>query len=171
MVVMIDPTGYTRVTDVPVRQTDGGIVIRRHEDQLWVALTIEHEPEFDVIALPKGGVEAGESPVQAAVREIGEETGLQRLHRLQSEPITADQRYGFGKGIWIQCRWFLFAADQVEGQLTGSKHTLMWTPLESLPEVFWPGERDILRHHTAFMARQLGVHTHHREHSHFHVAL
>ncbi|MFD1732950.1 NUDIX domain-containing protein [Deinococcus malanensis] len=30
----------------------------------------QHEPEFDVVALPKGGVEPGESALQAAVREI-----------------------------------------------------------------------------------------------------
>ncbi|GGK36540.1 hypothetical protein GCM10008955_32960 [Deinococcus malanensis] len=90
---MIDSTWYRRVTDVPVRQAAGGIVVHKRDGQVWVALTIEHEPEFDVVALPKGGVETGESPLQAAVREIREETGLRHLQLIQPEPLTVEGRY------------------------------------------------------------------------------
>ncbi|WP_415790150.1 NUDIX domain-containing protein [Deinococcus saxicola] len=156
---MIDSTWYTRLTDVPVRQAAGGIVVRWQDDQLWVALTIEHEPERDITALPKGGVEAGESVFQAAVREVEEETGLQHIHLLQAEPLTVEERYGFGKGIWICCTWFVFVTNELKGRQPESKHTLMWTPINSLPEMFWPGERNILRENAKFIIRQAAVST------------
>ena len=156
---MIDSTWYTRVTDVPVRQAAGGIVVRRQGEQLWVALTIEHEGEYDVIALPKGGIETGESSLQAAVREIKEETGLQHIHLLQPDPLTVEERYGFGKGIWLCCTWFLFVSEETHSQPTESNHTLMWTPLGSLPGMFWPGERAILRQNTDLITRMMEVYT------------
>lgn len=154
---MIDSTWYTRITEVPVRQAAGGIVVRQEGDQLWVALTIEHEADVDVITLPKGGVETGESVFQAAVREIREETGLQHIHLLQGEPLTIEERYGSGKGIWICCTWFLFVTQETLSQPAESKHTLLWAPLGSLPELFWPGERDLLSRNTEFITRQMDM--------------
>ncbi|MFB9995400.1 NUDIX domain-containing protein [Deinococcus oregonensis] len=150
---MINSTWYTRVTDVPVRQAADKIVVRWQDNQLWATLTVEREPAFDVIALPKGGVEAGESSFQAAVREVREETGLQRVQLLQPEPFTVEEQYGFGKGSWICCTWFLFVTDERQGRVPQSRHTLMWTPIGSLPEMFWPGERDILREHAGLITR------------------
>lgn len=152
---MIDATWYTRVTDVPVRQAAGGIVVRWEDGQLWVAFTIEHEPAFDVIALPKGGIEAGESALQAAVREIWEETGVQQLDLLHPDPLTVEERYGFGKGIWIRCTWFLFVTEEAHTQPSESQHTLMWRPLEAPPKMFWPGERELLRQQTDFITRRM----------------
>ena len=35
-----------------------------------------HRPRYDDWSLPKGKLEAGEHPLAAAVREVGEETGV-----------------------------------------------------------------------------------------------
>ena len=37
---------------------------------------VVHRPKYDDWSLPKGKLDAGEHPLQAAVREVGEETGL-----------------------------------------------------------------------------------------------
>ena len=66
----------------------GGVVLRKQAGDLWVAV-IEppHQPEAHpatrpqkrakpVLALPKGLVDAGEKPVETALREVCEETGV-----------------------------------------------------------------------------------------------
>lgn len=60
----------------------GALVLRHMKKQWWVAVIEpgrEGEPEDrkDVVALPKGNVDAGEKPPETALREVLEETGLQ----------------------------------------------------------------------------------------------
>jgi 8-oxo-dGTP pyrophosphatase MutT (NUDIX family) len=58
----------------PVRAA-GGVVWRTGDDgALQTALV--HRPKYDDWSLPKGKPEAGEHPLQTAVREVVEETGL-----------------------------------------------------------------------------------------------
>ena len=53
----------------------GGVVWRRAaRDQLQVLLV--HRPKYDDWSLPKGKLSAGESALDAALREVLEETGL-----------------------------------------------------------------------------------------------
>jgi 8-oxo-dGTP pyrophosphatase MutT (NUDIX family) len=59
----------------------GAVVLRHMKDQWWLAVIEpgrEGEPEDrkHVVALPKGNIDAGEKPVETAVREVREETGL-----------------------------------------------------------------------------------------------
>src|SRR5262245_18735074 len=56
----------------------GGVVVRRMRGRLWLAAV---RPRRDPAAkagwaLPKGLIDAGESPAETAVREVYEETGL-----------------------------------------------------------------------------------------------
>lgn len=53
----------------------GGVVFRRHNSGLEVALTSREKGK--IWCLPKGQVEQGESLEQTALREVREETGLQ----------------------------------------------------------------------------------------------
>ncbi|MHB8877433.1 MAG: NUDIX hydrolase, partial [Myxococcaceae bacterium] len=52
----------------------GGVVVREHDGVLEVAVIQPRGRE--AVALPKGHVDPGESPEQAAQREVTEETGL-----------------------------------------------------------------------------------------------
>ena len=55
----------------------GGIVFRRFEDHSWRFLLIRDS--YDNWGFPKGHLEDGESPAEAALRETVEETGLAPL--------------------------------------------------------------------------------------------
>ena len=65
----------------------GALVLRRMQDRWWVAVIEpgrdgEPDDRKNTIALPKGNVDPGEKPQEAAIREVLEETGL------TVEPVT-----------------------------------------------------------------------------------
>ena len=145
----IDSSWYTRTTDVPTRTAGGGIVVRWNDDELHVALTFERSQDlsgtvFSALELPKGGVESGESLEAAAQREIIEETGIHSLEPLHSGVYATEERYGLGKGIWIEIAYFLYLTNQADEKPSDSKHTLLWASFEHIPKLFWPEQRRIL---------------------------
>src|SRR5579863_10288194 len=69
----------------------GGVVVRRREDKWWMAaIELPYESERSsavkrtkpVLALPKGLVDPGEKPLETALREVFEETGV------TADPVT-----------------------------------------------------------------------------------
>ena len=68
-----------------MREFSAGALVLRHMQKKWWVAVIEPgregEPEDrkDVVALPKGNVDAGEKPVETALREVREETGLRAV--------------------------------------------------------------------------------------------
>ena len=59
-----------------IRRTSAGSVILRDIDGVWHTLLLRAWSHWD---FPKGNVEAGESLMEAAIREVQEETGLSSL--------------------------------------------------------------------------------------------
>src|ERR1700683_1398715 len=57
-----------------VVQAAGGLVVRRQRGELQIVLV--HRPVHQDWSFPKGKLEEGESFEEAALREVGEETGL-----------------------------------------------------------------------------------------------
>lgn len=53
-----------------------GVVVARRSDDGWVTLMLRAFHHWD---FPKGIRERGEEPMQAAIREVGEETGITDL--------------------------------------------------------------------------------------------
>ena len=54
-----------------------GGAVWRHGPDGATEVVLVHRPRYDDWSLPKGKLDAGEHPLTAAVREIGEETGLE----------------------------------------------------------------------------------------------
>jgi 8-oxo-dGTP pyrophosphatase MutT (NUDIX family) len=119
----------------------GGVVIRRFRGRPFVAVV---RVRAEILALPKGHPEAGESAVEAARREVREETGL------DAEPIRKldDSRYWYsrnGKQVMKTVSFFLFryrsgrVADH-DDEVEAAK----WIPLEEAPgRLTYPSERQI----------------------------
>jgi bis(5'-nucleosidyl)-tetraphosphatase len=71
-----------------------GVVIVRWTGEAWRYLLLRVFRTWD---FPKGGVEAGESPLQAAIREVEEETGLTTLDFRWGEAFRETVPYSGGK--------------------------------------------------------------------------
>jgi 8-oxo-dGTP pyrophosphatase MutT (NUDIX family) len=109
-------------------------------DQLYV---FRHEHPEPGIQVPKGSIQAGETPLVAAIRETYEESGLQ-----------VEQMYFLGDvelsdGVWHNERWHVFWAEapqetpdtflhRVTGNGEDSEQTFSYflTPL-SAPQLDW----------------------------------
>lgn len=112
-------------------------VIVREERILLARLT---GPGLERWTLPGGGIDAGEHPEHAAIREIREETGYEasvgRLLGIDSLVIAAEQRVPRAE-VPIQGLRIIYAASVVGGELAsevdGSTDMAVWFPLDDLP--------------------------------------
>jgi 8-oxo-dGTP pyrophosphatase MutT (NUDIX family) len=94
------------------REFSAGGVVVRGQQVVTIVPTRRAADGSRVLALPKGHVDPGESPIQAAVREVREETGL------IAEPVCelGESRYWYrrdGRTIGKTVSFFLF--NYVEG--------------------------------------------------------
>src|SRR5689334_1883735 len=85
----------------------GGVVL--HEGNVAVVVPVRRDPRGrSVLALPKGHVDPGETPAEAATREVREETGLEA----ELEEKLGDVRYWYqrdGKRIFKLVTFYRFA--------------------------------------------------------------
>ena len=63
--------------------------------------------------LPKGGREIGELDLDTAMREVGEEAGINDLTMLAD--LGNLQRLSFAKNVWSNTHFFLFYTQQING--------------------------------------------------------
>jgi 8-oxo-dGTP pyrophosphatase MutT (NUDIX family) len=96
----------------PARERSAGGVVVRGEEVVVIVPTRRASDGSRVLALPKGHIDPGENALQAAVREVREETGI------VGEPVRelGEARYWYrrdGQTIPKSVAFFLF--DYVEG--------------------------------------------------------
>ncbi|HEY7635153.1 MAG TPA: NUDIX hydrolase [Gemmatimonadales bacterium] len=124
----------------------GGIVFRRSPDEGPRFLLIRDS--YDNWGFPKGHLEDGESPAEAARRETAEETGLDQL-LLQGPIRVIDWHFRFrGRHIHKYCHFFLFespsgeACPQVDEGITDCQ----WRQLdEALDLLSYDNARGVLK--------------------------
>ena len=128
----------------------GGVVVR--DDRVVVIVPTRRAASgHKVLALPKGHVDPGETPEQAAQREVREEAGVEAalVDRL------GEVRYWYqrdGRRIPKLVTFFLF--DYVSGDVADHDHEVevaRWIPLEqALRELTYKGEREMVRRAVGF---------------------
>ena len=95
------------------KENSYGIIPLRIQKNDWQMLLIQHHAGH--WAFPKGHANAGETPQQAAERELKEETGLSIQHLLLPNPLVESYFFTFqGYRIFKTVQYFLAL---VEGQV------------------------------------------------------
>jgi 8-oxo-dGTP pyrophosphatase MutT (NUDIX family) len=121
-------------------QAAGGLVCRRLPDGR-VEIAVVHRPLQDDWTLPKGKLEPGETPEQAALREVREEAGLScEIVRPAGRTTYLDRR-GRDKVVWY------FVMRPVAGSFrpTGEVDELRWLPVEEARSVLtYEGDRELV---------------------------
>jgi 8-oxo-dGTP pyrophosphatase MutT (NUDIX family) len=125
----------------PSEWSAGGVVVRG-TDCVVIVPTRRAANGSKVLALPKGHVDPGETPLQAAAREVREEAGV------DTEPLgeLGAVRYWYmrnGKRIAKQVDFFLFS--YTSGDVEDHDHEVeqaRWMPLsEATERLTYDGER------------------------------
>jgi 8-oxo-dGTP pyrophosphatase MutT (NUDIX family) len=106
------PTGRRPAHDRTVRERSAGGVVVRGGEVVVIVPTRRASDGSKVLALPKGHIDPGETEIEAATREVREETGV------VGEPVRelGESRYWYrrdGQTIPKSVSFFLF--DYVEG--------------------------------------------------------
>ena len=99
-----------------------------------------------VVGLPKGHLDAGETPEQAARREVAEETGVQAelVEELGDVTYTYERR---SRRVHKVVRFYLF--EYRSGDVADHDHEIeeaRWVPIrEAIGQLSYPGEREMAR--------------------------
>jgi 8-oxo-dGTP pyrophosphatase MutT (NUDIX family) len=126
-----------------VETSAGGVVFRRSPE---AQVLLIRDP-YENWGLPKGHIEGGETPEQAAVREVEEETGLLALEVVAPLPTIDWYFRNRGRLIHKFCHFFLLEAAHGEAvpQLDEGITECLWLPLaDAISTVSYANAREVI---------------------------
>jgi 8-oxo-dGTP pyrophosphatase MutT (NUDIX family) len=145
----------------------GGVVIRKREGVWWMA-AIEPPQEPDSgnslpgrrragkrgrLTLPKGLIDPGEKPLDAALREVREETGVTAvlITKLADIKYVYVRSWGDGARVFKIVSFYLLRYESgrinaVAAEMRIEVERALWIPLDEAPSLLsYKGERDVTR--------------------------
>jgi len=121
-------------------QAAGGVVARRSGSS-GLEVVLVHRPKYDDWTLPKGKLEPGEDPLEAALREVREETGLD----CAPGPALGSIEYVDSSGRDKIVDYWLMTAANGELEPTNEVDEARWMSFDdALAQVSYDRDRDVL---------------------------
>lgn len=150
--------------DLPYRPCVG-VMVLNHEGLVWAGRRLkEGNTEYSgsplLWQMPQGGIDKGEEPIEAAWRELYEETGIKSASLIEEAPqwlhydLPKDM-LGIGlKGKYRgqKQRWFAFRFEGDESEIqinpppaghSAEFDQWAWKPMDELPNLIVPFKRDV----------------------------
>ena len=106
----------------------GGVVWRRDPDGRLEVLLV-HRPRYDDWSLPKGKLDAGETHLHAALREVEEETGM----RCEAAQELRSVRYKDRKGRSKRVRYWAMVPVEGSFEVNDEVDEARWVAADEVP--------------------------------------
>lgn len=152
------PAGYRPCVGLALFNPAGLVFVGRRANRSLR----EHTAPGHEWQMPQGGIDAGEQPIEAAYRELREETNVSSVSLLAEAPewLSYDLPYEIGKEAWRgryrgqSQKWFAFRFDGDESEIDilnpGGGHkpefdAWRWVPLAETTELIIPFKREVYR--------------------------
>lgn len=125
--------------------SSGGVIIKKYDAGLKVLLIKDGYGHW---TWPKGNIEAGESPEEAAIREIGEEVGLKDIELI--DKITDIEYYYRLKGRLIFKTVYLYlfetkAQEPIKALKSEIEDAQWFSPETALKRVEYKDSKEVLK--------------------------
>jgi putative (di)nucleoside polyphosphate hydrolase len=150
-----------RSTDLPKGyRPNVGIMLIADDRRVWIGRRNDRDPEAEQTGwqMPQGGIDKGETPADAAVRELAEEVGTDKAEILRESEgwLAYDLPPSLARTLW-KGRYRGQAQKWVAMQFTGrdsdidiaTKHpefrAWRWARARELPGLIVPFKRDVYR--------------------------
>jgi ADP-ribose pyrophosphatase YjhB (NUDIX family) len=140
-----------------VETSSGGVVFRRGDSAIEFLLIRDPYANW---GLPKGHIEGGETPVEAALREVEEETGLRELSMIAQLPTIDWYFRDRGKLVHKFCHFFLLecAGGDARPQLDEGITECIWRPPTiAIETVSYANAREVISAAAAWLRSQPAV--------------
>ena len=134
-----DPSRQAERSDVHPRPTHAGGLVYRVHGRVAQYLVITAKGQTDEWVLPKGHIEVDETPEEAAVREVAEETGVlaEVVASIQDVSLEVD-------GIQQRIRFYLMKAHGRSA--AGERRKTVWLDAQRAEQrLSYPESRQLMR--------------------------